>query len=295
MKKILNKLKTYMSNPKRFKKNIDILLGNIKNWKSDDLKEEMRRFAHQLDVTTKKEKLDKKSRKFNDLLARKTKEIIKLLKERKIPVSEDIKWAEGILKRYEKYIKLGKPLLSRKSLRKEKDFWKVVKGRRSVRVWEKAEIPLDVIKKIVEAGIWAPSSCNRQTWKFICITDQELKDKISLARANKKTPMFCDVSMIILPAINTEVYGFLENNSPMLDAAAAIENILLAAYAEGWGGCWVNWLIQDKSKEKELFKKLGVPKSYRVYSMILVGKPKDVPKPPLRKNIDEVMCLNEFY
>lgn len=58
----------------------------------------------------------------------------------------------------------------------------VIMSRRSVRHYKKKAIPEDVIKNILEAGRLAPSANNRQPWKFIVITDEELKMQLSKRR-----------------------------------------------------------------------------------------------------------------
>ena len=55
---------------------------------------------------------------------------------------------------------------------------KIIKERRSVRTFLDKEIPENYIKYIIEAGIWAPSACNMQDWRFIVIDDQNVKDEI---------------------------------------------------------------------------------------------------------------------
>ena len=47
----------------------------------------------------------------------------------------------------------------------------IVLSRRSVRRYEKQDIPKDVLDKILEAGRQAPSAGNMQPWHFIVLTD----------------------------------------------------------------------------------------------------------------------------
>lgn len=49
--------------------------------------------------------------------------------------------------------------------------------RRSVRKYQKKPIPHDVLEKILEAGFWAPSASNRQTWHFTVMTNKDTIDK----------------------------------------------------------------------------------------------------------------------
>lgn len=65
------------------------------------------------------------------------------------------------------------------SIEPSNNLWKVVEGRRSIRRWQKKDIDLDTIKKILNAAIWAPTSCNRHALRYIVITNSELKDFIA--------------------------------------------------------------------------------------------------------------------
>ena len=49
--------------------------------------------------------------------------------------------------------------------------------RRSVRKYQQKPIPHDVLEKILEAGFWAPSASNRQTWHFTVMTNKDTIDK----------------------------------------------------------------------------------------------------------------------
>ena len=44
----------------------------------------------------------------------------------------------------------------------------------------KRSIPEDILKQMVDAGIRAPSGSNRQGWKFIVVTDQEIKNQLGI-------------------------------------------------------------------------------------------------------------------
>ena len=59
----------------------------------------------------------------------------------------------------------------------KKDFTeteKVILSRRSVRLYKKEQVPEFMIKRILEAGRFAPSAANYQPWKFIVLRDDEI-------------------------------------------------------------------------------------------------------------------------
>ena len=54
-----------------------------------------------------------------------------------------------------------------------------IKDRRSIRAYKSDPIPEEVIDKLIEALIWAPSAGNLQARKFYFIFNQEIKEKVS--------------------------------------------------------------------------------------------------------------------
>ena len=56
--------------------------------------------------------------------------------------------------------------------------FEVIKGRRSIRKFEKRLIEKKILHKLVEAGVWAPTGGNSQTWVFIIVTDSDRIRKI---------------------------------------------------------------------------------------------------------------------
>jgi nitroreductase len=67
--------------------------------------------------------------------------------------------------------------------------------------------------------------------------------------------------------------------------AAAIENLLLAAHAMGYGACWLR--IQSWAKE-HLEQALNVIKPWHLMAFIPLGLPAETPNFPGRKSVDEV-------
>jgi nitroreductase len=59
------------------------------------------------------------------------------------------------------------------------EFKEVIVKRRSIRKFKKDAIPEESLGKVLEAGRWAPSAGNSQSWHFLVITDREIKAKIA--------------------------------------------------------------------------------------------------------------------
>ena len=67
------------------------------------------------------------------------------------------------------------------------DIFEIIKTRRSIRRFTDEPVSDEIIDRIIEAGIWAPSGMNNQPWKFAIIKDTVLKEKISTLTKYSKT------------------------------------------------------------------------------------------------------------
>jgi len=77
----------------------------------------------------------------------------------------------------------------------------------------------------------------------------------------------------------TTLYG-------ICDVSAAVENLLLAAWSEGLGSCWVG-----NFSEQELQKALKIPKRFLPVAVVPLGYPAEVPPSPARKSFDESVVI----
>ncbi|RLF23588.1 MAG: nitroreductase family protein, partial [Thermoprotei archaeon] len=73
------------------------------------------------------------------------------------------------------------------------------------------------------------------------------------------------------------------------DTAAAIQNMLLAAHALGYGTCWVGAF-----DEEEVSRILGLPDHVRPVAIVPIGKPAESPIPPPRRPLDEVVHWEKY-
>ncbi|NLJ84259.1 MAG: nitroreductase family protein [Halanaerobiaceae bacterium] len=163
---------------------------------------------------------------------------------------------------------------------------KVIKSRRSVRKYIDKEIPEEVLREIVDCARLAPSGNNRQPWAFLVITDQDKKEKIaSLARYGK----FIKEAGACIGVFIDES----QTSTPLLDAAAATENIILAATALGLGTCWVSSYKRDHSEEVK--KMVNCPPDMELVALISVGYYDEMTVGmPKKKELEEVLHWNSF-
>jgi hypothetical protein len=66
-----------------------------------------------------------------------------------------------------------------------RDLFEIIATTRSMRRLKPDPVPTELIRKILEAGTAAPSGGNMQRWRFLVVTDPELKEPITSERGTR--------------------------------------------------------------------------------------------------------------
>ncbi|MEM2341392.1 MAG: nitroreductase family protein [Candidatus Bathyarchaeia archaeon] len=170
------------------------------------------------------------------------------------------------------------------------DVFEAIRSRRSIRSYEPTPIPRDKLEKILEAARLAPSAGNIQPWHFIVVTDSEKRRKLAKAPF---AGFLKEAPVVIVGCGNQKA-------SPkwfMIDVAIAMQNMVLAATAEGLGTCWVGSFNENDVKEM-----LKIPDDYRVVALLALGYPHkklDIQSKILhsirrRKKLEEIVSFEEI-
>jgi nitroreductase len=171
------------------------------------------------------------------------------------------------------------------------DLFKAIGKRRSIRKFKPNPIAKEHLKKILEAGRLAPSASNRQPWCFIIVNDPEKKRALSIAANNQE--FISDADVIIIALGDPGVYPKSSTAPTRLfheqDTMIAIEHMVLAATALGYGTCWIKAF-----NENEVRKILKIPENLAVIALIPVGVPDENPLPRPRRAFKEVF-FSESY
>lgn len=162
------------------------------------------------------------------------------------------------------------------------DIFDCIRSRPAVRSFRPEPIPNAVIKKILQAGQQAHSQRNRQPWRFVVIQDREMLKQIGTLASTGS--YIADAPLAIALAVEGA-------KNPYIDATRAAECLMLAAWSEGVGSCWVGGL--DRPKIKEL---LGIPEEAELVTVIPFGYPTDDEKnkKKVRKRLEK-LAFSERY
>lgn len=155
------------------------------------------------------------------------------------------------------------------------DLYQLILKRRSVRRFKQKEIPLRILKKIINAARLAPSAGNLQFIEYIIVKDKEMREVIfpytkwaayihplGIPKENDRPTCFIAV-----------VINYKKSSHPDLrDIGAGVENLLLSSLNFGVATCWLGAI------EKEAISKiLNLPSYCALDSLVALGYPAEEP------------------
>jgi len=161
-----------------------------------------------------------------------------------------------------------------------------IKKRRSIRKYVEKKIPEGILKELIDCARLAPSGYNKQPWTFVVITNKELRDEISyyakygkfIKEAAACIAVFCDQE---------------SSTTPLQDACAATENIIIAAQSYGLGTCWVN--SYKKEHSNDIKRLLNCPQNLELMTLLAVGYYDDnYVKEMAKKPLEKVLLWDKF-
>ncbi len=162
------------------------------------------------------------------------------------------------------------------------EFFDVVKARRSVRTLTGKHIPMEDLEKIVDAGRRAPSGKNVQPCEYLIVTKKE-----TIRQLGQVQSFIQDAPAVIAVITDPEMSKYW-----LEDASAAVENMLLAVTALGYGSCWVEGTLLPKEDwTKEL---LGIPKDKRLVILIPIGEPVEEGEQAVKKGLKQVLHYEKY-
>src|SRR3990172_109798 len=209
------------------------------------------------------------------------------------------------------------------------ELFEAIEGRKSIRRFKQTPVPDGDIRKILDAGRLAPSANNTQPWSFVVIKDKAtLKQMTDAVREmiDRMVPFAeSEKQAQRLAAYKSNYYTFFEN-APVVIAvmmegydagtdrllakmgyspedvkrlrplpglqsvSAAIQNMLLAVHALGYGSCWMTGPLVAQDAFGKL---LGYGKDKYIAALIPVGVPDEDPPARSRKPLKEIMKVIE--
>ena len=163
-----------------------------------------------------------------------------------------------------------------------------IKGRRSIRMYDESRaVEKEKIEAVLEAARLAPSARNRQKWQFIVVTDPVIKDKMFDACNNQ--PSVKQAPAVIIACGSEPGIMTCGQAVETVDVSIAFSFIILKAYEEGLGTCWLGNFNKDKIKAI-----LGIPDDVSVVAVTPLGYPAENPDARPRLPLDDIISWDKY-
>ncbi|MFH7319330.1 nitroreductase family protein [Desulfurivibrio sp. D14AmB] len=152
--------------------------------------------------------------------------------------------------------------------------------RRSVREFTPEEVDLEQLQEIVRAGIWAPSGLNNQPWRFVLISNPQIREQLAEQTSYRKVVLAAP-ALIAVFLDQEAMYDQLKDHQA---AGACIQNMLLAAEALGLGAVWLGQILKNKEQVRQI---LALDERMDLMAVIALGHPAPRQRRSQRKALDE--------
>ena len=161
------------------------------------------------------------------------------------------------------------------------DVYETIQKRRSIRKYTKQQVENEKIQKILNAARLGPSAANIQPCHLIVVSDP------STLKEAYKAEWFQQAPIVIVVCANEKTAWKRSDglNYWVVDAAIAMQNIVLVASELGLGTCWIGAFDEGK-----LRKALNIPKDYKIVAMTPIGYANEQKEPTTdRKPIEAIL------
>jgi nitroreductase len=172
------------------------------------------------------------------------------------------------------------------------DVFEAIRDRRSIRSFTNKPVQDNTINELINLAQWAPSAGNRQARDFIIIRDDKTKEKLCIVALDQE---FIEEAPVVIVVCANEERSSLRYGERgrtlycILDAAAAVQNLLLAAHSLGLGACWIGAFSDSKVRAI-----LNLPRHMRPIAIIPIGYSFEKLHPPTRLS-HNIVVHHELY
>jgi len=158
-------------------------------------------------------------------------------------------------------------------------------GRRSIREYSSNKVTDEMVQKLLEAAMAAPSAVAKDPWRFVVIRNREKLSEITAALPNGQ--MLASAALGIVVCGDLEAAHDRQLSYLLQDCSAAIENLLVCAHVLGLGACWLG-VHPREDRVQRIREIFGLPTSVIPVACISIGHPAESKEPRTRFNPEYV-------
>ena len=186
------------------------------------------------------------------------------------------------------------------------DFEKLLINRRAIRDFQDKEVPLSLVKEILQDTCLAPTAGNGQPLKFVIIRDRDFIKKLSdESKKNllsdleknpdsplkKYEPRLRDEQFNVFYNARCLVYfiGPKDVMSLQVDCGLTVAYFMFSATSRGLGTCWI--ALGSNVRDRKILDGMGVPADHRIVAPVILGYPTGIPQASERHAPDIVKII----
>ncbi len=152
-------------------------------------------------------------------------------------------------------------------------------------------VPRTDLRRIMQAGLAAPSGCNKQTTSLIAVDDPEILERLHKVIR----PPIAETAPAAICVLSRRTMAYRDKCFAVQDYSAAIQNMLLAMVDMGYQSCWYEGHITDDDRIcDKMAKILHVPAEYDLVCFLPVGVAESDTSSPEKKTFEERAWFNSF-
>jgi len=193
----------------------------------------------------------------------------------------------------------------------------VLRGRRSIRTYQERPVEPDLLERVLQAACHAPSPHHSFPWRLAVLTGPEAKSRLAEAMAarwrsdlardgiaaseievevgkSRRRLLASPVVIVgsVLPESLDEYPDAVRQTAETLMAAhslgAALQNVMLAAHANGLASCWMCAPVFCSEVVRDA---LGLDAGLIPHAIVTIGYPAQAPRDRARPNVDQIVAL----
>ena len=167
------------------------------------------------------------------------------------------------------------------------EVWDALRTRLTVRQFKPDPVPDEIVTKLLQVGLWSPSSRNRQPWHFVVIKNRETLREIG--GITSYGPFLADAPLAIAIGMDKRTA-----DRPDLDSGRALQQMEVLAWSEGMGTCFVAFHEPDQNRAAKDI--IGMPDHIELITIMPFGYRHDHVKGirRRRKDLSEVAHSERF-
>ena len=160
----------------------------------------------------------------------------------------------------------------------ETNFLEIIRTRRSCRSYKPEQVTDEQLNAVLEAGTYAPTSRGLQSPFIVAVQKKELLERLAQMNAEVMGVTFnpyYDAPTCILVFVPADAPNGVQ------DASLVMENMMLAAHAQGLGSCWIHREREIFATEegKKMMQEWGLPEGLIGIAALALGYPNGNPSP----------------